>query len=487
MQKTWLPDPTKGQQTGAVPPLHAYRLLITVAIALLLVLALAALVGSSMAAAALDEPPAWHDFSPQGWVNTFGVVSSVDLTSTVAPVQASARYSVSLNSGTDWVGPYNATLTNLSAHEWRLATALIAVLPGQANRVRYAVDITGGQRLKSDAYTIKMDRDVPELDIVAPQAGAYVSNANLTIAGTASDSLSGLEGISLTVGTQVLTPVLAPPNWSASWPTPGEDGMQYTLDATAQDRAGNLITETVAFTVDRVLPVNPTSVVEVHGIQNGAALPSPTSLRFEWSGASDGGGIAGYQVYWGTAVNGTSTTLASTAAFTPTAMTQVGRYYLRMSTKDRAGNMAPWWTAFEVTLQSTQRRLFLPFVQVPPPWRRFEPNDSLATAYGPLVSGQRYEAFIWPSGDQDYYFVNVTSTSVDLTIRLANIPTGVDYDLYLYNSVTATAPVASSAQYSNVDEFIRYRPSTAGRYFIRIYPYQGANKDQPYHLTATFR
>jgi hypothetical protein len=140
--------------------------------------------------------------------------------------------------------------------------------------------------------------------------------------------------------------------------------------------------------------------------------------------------------------------------------------------------------SYQVTVS---RKRFLPVVLrgFPATWARYEPNDTIATAYGPLTSNQIYEAYIWPVGDQDYYFIDVTSTAAKITVSLTNIPTDADYDLYLYNSTPSL--VASSAHYGSVDEFIEYQPTATGRYIIRIYPYQGANKDQPYRLRAVFR
>ena len=466
-------------------PTRASRLALMLGTALLLVFVLAVLIDSSVAAD--TELATWHDFSPQGWVNTYGVVSSVGLTSAAAPIQATAHYSVSLNAGVVWVGPYPATLTNPAGNEWQLQTGPIAVAPGQANRVRYAVNLTGGQRVLSEAHVFKMDPVAPELDVVVPSASAYISAASLSITGTATDALSGVASVSLMIGAQALTTTLTLPNWSAVWPVPTLDGTEYTAIATAQDLAGNEVTKTVTFTVDRVSPTNPTNVVETHGITNGASLPAPVPLHFDWSGATDGGGIAGYQVYWGRNAAGTTFTTVTAAEYSPPPLTQIGPYYLRIRTVDLAGNTAQWQTKFTVMLLSNTRKTFIPLMQSRSPWTRYEPNNTRATAYGPLQSGRTYEAFIWPAGDQDYYYITVTATTADITIALTNIPANADYDLYLYDSATAALPVAASAQYGTVDENIRYRPTAVGRYYIRIYPYQGANKLQPYRLTTTFR
>lgn len=139
--------------------------------------------------------------------------------------------------------------------------------------------------------------------------------------------------------------------------------------------------------------------------------------------------------------------------------------------------------SYQVTVS---RKRFVPVLvrNFPAAWTRYEPNDTFAAAYGPLTAGRIYEAYIWPAGDQDYFYIDVTSTTADITASLTHLPAGVDYDLYLYD--TALRLVAQSAHYGNADEFIRFRPAAPGRHFVRIYPYQGANKDQPYRLRVVF-
>lgn len=154
------------------------------------------------------------------------------------------------------------------------------------------------------------------------------------------------------------------------------------------------------------------------------------------------------------------------------------RVYFAVELENQQRTASP---LYQVTVS---RKRFVPLFlrNFPAAWARYEPNDTFATAYGPLVTDRIYEAYIWPAGDQDYYYIDATSTAADITVSLTNLPAGVDYDLYLYN--TALALVAQSAHYGNADEVIRYRPAATGRYFVRIYPYQGASKDQPYRLQA---
>ena len=78
----------------------------------------------------------------------------------------------------------------------------------------------------------------------------------------------------------------------------------------------------------------------------------------------------------------------------------------------------------------------------------------------------------------------------NINITLTNIPTGTDYDVYLYRSYTECAAgtvLASSALTSNMDESIgwgeRFGIDDGGTYYIRVVRYRGHSCDAQYHLT----
>jgi len=114
----------------------------------------------------------------------------------------------------------------------------------------------------------------------------------------------------------------------------------------------------------------------------------------------------------------------------------------------------------------------------------YEPNNSPAQAYGPLVSGLTYQSYIWTADDDDWYYIDVTALdpiTIDLTV-----PVVADYDLYLYDS-TGSNIVAKSDNYGNgINEHIEYTLKQTGKYYIRVYPYQGCSNVDPYLLTVTF-
>jgi hypothetical protein len=57
--------------------------------------------------------------------------------------------------------------------------------------------------------------------------------------------------------------------------------------------------------------------------------------------------VAGYHVYWGTAISGTTPSEWTTSAgYDAPAVSSGVPYYLRVQTEDQAGNQAEWTTLF---------------------------------------------------------------------------------------------------------------------------------------------
>lgn len=89
-------------------------------------------------------------------------------------------------------------------------------------------------------------------------------------------------------------------------------------------------------------PTNPTSAVETHGVVSGMWQSAVSAPSFTWTGATATAGIDGYYVYLGTDEIGESTEYVTSAAYTSPELT-TGTYYLRLRTKDTAGNVADEW------------------------------------------------------------------------------------------------------------------------------------------------
>ncbi len=120
------------------------------------------------------------------------------------------------------------------------------------------------------------------------------------------------------------------------------------------DAAGNWeIAQTSTFKIDTGNPSNPVSIEPGCDIQNDIWQNSCNDLSFIWTGAVDAmSGIAGYQYYWGDDPAGTATTEITSANFDPQPVTD-GIYYLRIRTKDNAGNLSNWVTQFTLRFDGT--------------------------------------------------------------------------------------------------------------------------------------
>lgn len=109
----------------------------------------------------------------------------------------------------------------------------------------------------------------------------------------------------------------------------------------------------------------------------------------------------------------------------------------------------------------------------------FEPNETQATAAA-ITSGTANSAAIISSTDVDYFAITTTTTS-SLAVNLAG-PSGVDYDLYVYNS---SGTQVGSSEGSTATESVSLSSLAAGTYYIKVVGYSGANSTTCYMLTAT--
>lgn len=167
---------------------------------------------------------------------------------------------------------------------------------------------------------------------------------------------------------------------------------------------------------------------------------------------------------------------------------QAGHVYdFRIGVDDRAGN-GGWAGA---TTRVGPFRIYLPLsLRQWVWWYRYdiyEPNDTPAQAWGPLASGQVYEAYIWDTTDRDDYYHFTPSTDADVQVTLTRIPDGCDYDLYVYYYDGQYQLVAYSNQSGNVDENVTFTPVAGREYYIRVYPYSGSSSQQPYHLKVIYQ
>ena len=109
--------------------------------------------------------------------------------------------------------------------------------------------------------------------------------------------------------------------------------------------------------------------------------------------------------------------------------------------------------------------IFKDFVCNPDP---YEPNDDPAHAYV-LTGPTTLWANFCGADQKDEYEFHVATTSVPIKIDLQRIPTGCDYDVYLYQLPDTSSPKAWSDATGNADEHISYQPVQAGDYMVFVY------------------
>lgn len=121
----------------------------------------------------------------------------------------------------------------------------------------------------------------------------------------------------------------------------------------------------------------------------------------------------------------------------------------------------------------------------PVPGDPYEPNNTFAQAWGPLVSRQIYRALIYaPSDEEDFYWFDMPQAR-PIEVRLWDIPANNNYHLYLYS--VSQAPVGYSGNAGNAPELIQTATLPAGRYYVRVQRVMGHSETELYALQAVFQ
>ena len=120
----------------------------------------------------------------------------------------------------------------------------------------------------------------------------------------------------------------------------------------------------------------------------------------------------------------------------------------------------------------------------------YEPNDSIPLAYGPLSPNQVLKSNFFEGVDvEDFYYVT-TAAETTLRVTLTDIPSGTDYDLYLYGrdpqEGTWKTLLDFSENYGAADEMINVAGLPAGRYSIRVRNTWNRHLSQSYTLSVTY-
>lgn len=205
-------------------------------------------------------------------------------------------------------------------------------------------------------YKLRVDADPPTNPLTCDQLiGSTISKEwqNLVNApsfswSSGSDGTTGIAGYYYYWGTN-------PNGISSSFttssnfePSPVSTGTYY-LRVKTKDNIGNNASwiTLYVFKYDGTAPTNPLTVDQLtESTENDVWQGDVDDPFFIWSEGEDADtGVAGYNYYWGLDPNGTSNSFTTNRILNPPAVTP-GRYYLRISTKDNAGNIAPWTTLY---------------------------------------------------------------------------------------------------------------------------------------------
>ena len=113
-----------------------------------------------------------------------------------------------------------------------------------------------------------------------------------------------------------------------------------------------------------------------------------------------------------------------------------------------------------------------------------EPNDTFEQACGPLAPNRIYQGdFPGEEDEWDVYYIRLKATG-SVEVRLSHIPSGNDYNLYLYDEERNLK--GYSGELGNRDEHILLDPLLAGKYYLAVNRVQGTSETQSYWLRAWF-
>ncbi len=171
-------------------------------------------------------------------------------------------------------------------------------------------------------------------------------------------------------------------------------------------------------------PTNPDTLTAL-STSGGTSLTTDTwythtAPYFSWSGATDAGsGVSGYYVYFGTdntANPETAGTLQAGTTYTAGSLTSGQTYYLRIATRDVAGNTASPWSAFTYKLDTSGPSNPSALVVAPAGYTQtndYTFNWTAGSDSGSGLAGYQYKTAT-PSGSLADWSATTTSTSINL-------------------------------------------------------------------------
>ncbi len=192
-----------------------------------------------------------------------------------------------------------------------------------------------------------------------------------------------------------------------------------------------------------------------------------SSATLNWVAAS---GAVSYLVEYKTSAASTWTVLAAATTSTSASLTGLASstlYNWRVSTNCSAAVSTAVTASFTTAAVASGCSA------------AFEPNETTAAA-ATISSGVVNSAAISSTTDIDY-FKFVTTGTTSNTFNLVG-PSGVDYDLYVYNSAGTQIGAGTTA---TATETVTLASQAAGTYYVKVIGYSGANSATCYTIKAT--
>lgn len=196
------------------------------------------------------------------------------------------------------------------------------------------------------------------------------------------------------------------------------------------------------------------------------STPGSTTASLSWTAVS---GAVSYAVDY--KLNSSSTWTSFSTAQTGTTASLTGLtasslYDWRVTTNCSSGSSTATAAQFTTTAASACGTAF-------------EPNETQAAAKA-ISSGVANSAAISTASDIDYYVITTTTAS-NIAFSLVG-PSGVDYDMYVYNSA---GTLLGSGTSTTATENVSLTGLAAGSYYVKVIGYNGAFSATCYTITAT--
>ena len=221
-------------------------------------------------------------------------------------------------------------------------------------------------------------------------------------------------------------------------------------------------------------PTNPSSLTSLSA-SSGVSITTNTwythnAPYFSWSGATDAGsGVSGYYVYFGTNNTADPVTAGSFQAgstYTANSLTSGLTYYLRIATKDVAGNVSSVWDAFTYKYDASAPTN--PSALVVAPAGYTQTNDYTFTwtagsdgASG--LAGYQYKTAT-PSGTLADWSSTTSATSINLPGAAYQMDTNMFYIRAIDNAGNASTPMTINYYFAgdgpSEPQFLQATPAT---------------------------